>query len=64
VVQFDGQHMTGADGQSFGDGAATGADFDHSAAGKIADGGRDALDGFRIFEKVLTEFWFGGHGLS
>ena len=64
VVQLDGQDMGGASGQGSGNRAAAGADLDDSAAGEIADGGRDALDGLGIVEEVLAELGFDGHGLS
>ena len=63
VVQFDGQHMGSAGGEFPGDGAAAGADLDHRASGEIADGGRNALDGFSVDEEVLAELGFDGHGL-
>jgi len=63
MVQLDGQQMGCASGQSFGDGAAAGADFNDCAAGEIAQGGRDALNGLGIDEEVLTELGFGRHEL-
>jgi len=64
VVEFDGQEMGGARSQGSGNRAAAGADFDDSAAGEIADGGRYALDGLGLVEEVLAELGFDGHGLS
>src|SRR5271157_2614994 len=62
-VQRDGQNMGRADGESSGDGAGAGSDFDDGAARKIAQRGGYALDGLRIVEEVLSEPGFGGHGL-
>jgi hypothetical protein len=63
VVQLDGQHASGTGGQGYGNSSAAGADLNHSAAGEIADGSRDALDGLGVYEKVLAELGLGGHGL-
>jgi hypothetical protein len=63
VVQFDGQHVGSASGQGCGNGASAGADLDHRAAGQITDRGCDALNGLGVYEEVLAELGFGGHGL-
>ncbi len=46
-VEFDGDDVGGAGGESMGDGAGAGADFDDGAAGEVAEGVGDALDGVR-----------------
>ena len=53
--------MGRAGGQFFGNGAAAGADFDHGASGEIAERGRNAPNGLRIVEKILSELGFNGH---
>ena len=63
VVQLDGQHMGGAVSQFAGDDAAARADLDYGAAGEVADGSHDALGGLGVYEEVLAELGFGGHGL-
>jgi len=62
-VELDGKNVGCTSGESAGDGACAGADFDDGAAGDIAERGSDALDGLRVVKEVLTEFGFGGHGL-
>ena len=63
MVQFYGQHTGSVGGQGCGNCAAAGADLDHGTAGEIANGGRDALDGLGVNEKVLAELGLDGHGL-
>jgi hypothetical protein len=62
-IEFNGEDMGGTGGEGTGDGAGAGADFDNGATGEIAQRVDDALDGLRIFEEVLSEPGFGGHGL-
>jgi hypothetical protein len=61
AVELDGDYMPGAACERTGDGAAAGADFYHSAPGKIAEGRNDSLGGAGIDEKILPELWFVRH---
>jgi len=61
VIELYGQQVRGAGCKRLGDGAAAWADLDDCAAGQVADGGCDTLDGLRIDEEVLAELGLDGH---
>jgi len=61
AVQLHGQNVGGARGEGSGDSPGAGADFNHSAAGEVAQRSGDALRGLRVAEKVLSKLGFGGH---
>jgi hypothetical protein len=63
-IEFDGEHMGRARDKGRRDGPCAGANFNHRAAGEVAERGGNALDGLRVVEEVLSEPRFGGHGLN
>jgi len=62
-VQLHRDYVGGAGCQSPGDGTHAGTDFDDRAAGEVANGGCNALNGLRVVEEILSEFGLGWHGL-
>ena len=61
AVELDGENAAGARSKSVGDSAAAGSDFDDRAAGEIAEGRDDPVDGDVVNEEVLTEPGFLRH---
>ena len=63
VIEFNCDNVFCACGQRSSYSALARANLDHSAAREVAKRSHDAFNRLRIAEKILAEFWLGGHGL-